>query len=162
MKKLIFKLTLVLGLAASLFSLSPLNVLAINCSNPTTAKQQIQCGACDAAGGSASCNPASAPQDISDTIKTAIEVISVIAGAVAVIMIVFGGFRYVTSAGNAEATKSARNTIVYAVIGLIIIALAQIIVHFVLTNTTAAGSGANNKPAAGSSASPADTSNARQ
>jgi hypothetical protein len=51
-------------------------------------------------------------------------------------MIIYAGFRYVTSAGNAEATKNARSTIMYAVIGLIIIALAQVIVHFVLRNVT--------------------------
>jgi ABC-type Fe3+ transport system permease subunit len=40
----------------------------------------------------------------------------------------------VTSSGNPEATKSARNTITYALIGLVIVALAQLMVHFVLSN----------------------------
>jgi hypothetical protein len=73
---------------------------------------------------------------LTNTIKDVIDVISVIAGAIAVLMIIVGGLRYITSAGNAEGAKSARNTILYSVIGLIVIALAQIIVHFTL-NTVA-------------------------
>lgn len=68
-------------------------------------------------------------------IRTIINVLSVIIGAVAVIMIIIGGFRYITSGGSAEGTKGARQTIVYAIVGLVIVALAQIIVHFVLNNT---------------------------
>ena len=67
-------------------------------------------------------------------IKKIINILSVIIGAIAVVMIIIGGFRYITSAGSAEGTKGARQTIVYAIVGLIIVALAQIIVHFVLSN----------------------------
>jgi hypothetical protein len=77
---------------------------------------------------------ATAGQSVTDLIKKVINILSVIIGAVAVVMIIIGGFRYVTSGGNAESTKSARQTIVYAIIGLIIVALAQIIVHFVLNS----------------------------
>jgi cytochrome bd-type quinol oxidase subunit 2 len=72
-------------------------------------------------------------------IKNVVNVLSVVVGIVAVIMIIVGGFRYITSAGNPEGAKSARNTILYAIIGLVIVALAQIIVHFVLTKATNVG-----------------------
>ena len=74
-----------------------------------------------------------------------INIFSIIVGVVAVIMIIFGGFKYITSAGNQESIKSAKNTIIYALIGLIIVALAQVIVRFVLreavngTTTTTTG-----------------------
>ena len=55
----------------------------------------------------------------------------------AVIMIIWGGFRYVTSGGDSNKVSSAKNTIIYAVIGLIIVALAQFIVKFVLDKTVA-------------------------
>jgi cytochrome bd-type quinol oxidase subunit 2 len=71
-------------------------------------------------------------------IAKVINILSVIIGAIAVVMIIIGGFRYVTSGGNAESTKSARQTIVYAIVGLIIVALAQIIVHFVLNSVSSA------------------------
>jgi len=53
-------------------------------------------------------------------------------------MLIFGGFRYVTSGGKQESVTSAKNTIIYAIIGLVIVALAQIIVQFVLNKTSQA------------------------
>jgi hypothetical protein len=50
-------------------------------------------------------------------------------------MLIIGGFRYITSGGNSEGIGKAKNTIIYAIIGLIIVALAQIIVQFVLNKT---------------------------
>jgi hypothetical protein len=73
-----------------------------------------------------------ASSSVTATIKKIINILSVIIGAIAVVMIIIGGFRYVTSGGNAESTKAARQTIVYAIVGLVVVALAQIIVHFVL------------------------------
>lgn len=70
---------------------------------------------------------------VNSIIKTIINVFSIIVGVVAVIMIIFGGFRYITSGGKQESISSAKNTILYAIIGLIIVALAQIIVKFVLS-----------------------------
>jgi len=62
--------------------------------------------------------------------------ISVIVGIVAVIMIIVGGFRYITSGGTPEKVTGAKNTILYGLIGLIIVALAQVIVRFVLKQVT--------------------------
>lgn len=53
-------------------------------------------------------------------------------GALSVVMLVVGGFRYTTSGGDANATKGAKDTIMYAVIGLIIAIVAQVIVAIVL------------------------------
>jgi hypothetical protein len=53
-------------------------------------------------------------------------------GVVAVIMFIVGGFRYITSAGDSSKVSSAKNTLVYAIIGLVVVALAQAIVLFVL------------------------------
>ena len=50
-------------------------------------------------------------------------------------MIIFGGFKYITSAGNQENIKSAKQTLIYAILGLVIVALAQVIVRFVLNET---------------------------
>ena len=55
-----------------------------------------------------------------------------IIGSIAVIVIVYGGFRYVTSAGDSSKIAAAKNTILYAVIGLIIAILAFAIVNFVI------------------------------
>ena len=51
-------------------------------------------------------------------------------------MIIVGGFKYITSGGNDGNVSTAKNTILYAVIGLVIVALAQIIVRYVLGKAT--------------------------
>lgn len=103
--------------------------------SPNPAKNAIQQGACDASG-QANCNTQTATNSLNDTIATAINIISVIVGIVAVIMIIVAGFRYVTSGGDTESVASAKKTLLYAVIGLIVVALAQTIVRFVLKRAT--------------------------
>jgi len=74
--------------------------------------------------------------NLNNLIAKIINILSVIVGIVAVVMIIIAGLRYVTSGGKQESVTSAKNTILYAIIGLVIVALAQIIVHFVLKNVT--------------------------
>jgi hypothetical protein len=57
-------------------------------------------------------------------------------GIIAVLMIIIGGFKYITSGGESSNISGAKNTIIYAIIGLVIVALAQIIVHFVVNKVT--------------------------
>ncbi len=66
-----------------------------------------------------------------DVISKGASVIAAIAGVGAVIMIITGGMNYATSSGNAENAKSAKNRIVSAVVGLVIIVLAWVIIRFV-------------------------------
>jgi hypothetical protein len=73
--------------------------------------------------------------NLNDIIASAINLFSVVVGIVAVIMIIVGGFKYITSGGDSGNITSAKNTIVYAVIGIIIVVLAQVIVKFVLHHT---------------------------
>ena len=53
-------------------------------------------------------------------------------GIIAVIMIIIGGIRYVTSNGDSSQVTSAKNTILYAVVGLVVALLAYAIVNFVI------------------------------
>lgn len=87
-------------------------------------------------GSGKSCAPGT-EGNLQGLINRIINIISVIVGVIAVIMIIFGGFRYITSGGNDSSVAAAKNTILYALIGLIIVALAQVIVKFVLQNTPA-------------------------
>lgn len=117
-----------------LFTLAPAGMVsALQCNPPPDTTTAIKCGECGAAG-QPSCDPPS--KGLDSTIKSILNILSVTVGTVAVIMIIIGGLRYVTSAGNPEAAKGARNTIVYAVIGLVIVSVSQIIVHFVLRNVS--------------------------
>lgn len=64
-------------------------------------------------------------------IKTVSNVLLFVLGAIAVIMIIIGGIRYVISNGDSSQITSAKNTIMYSVIGLIVALLAYAIVNFI-------------------------------
>ncbi len=57
-------------------------------------------------------------------------------GALSVIMIMFGALRYVLSGGNSSAVTAAKNTILYAIIGLVLSFFAYAIVQFVMSALT--------------------------
>lgn len=88
----------------------------------------------DCAGSTAEAN-----NSVNNIIKTVINIFSLVVGVVAVIMIIIGGLRYITSGGDSGNVTNAKNTILYAIIGLVIVALAQIIVKFVLGRVTTSG-----------------------
>ncbi len=67
------------------------------------------------------------------------------AGAAATILITIGGFRYLTSAGNEEASEKAKKTLFTAVIGLVVIILAGAMVRIV-ANTLSIGSSKTSTP----------------
>lgn len=56
-----------------------------------------------------------------------------IIGAVAVVMLVIGGIKYTTSAGDQQAIKSAKDTIFYSIIGIVVAFLAYAVVNFIVT-----------------------------
>jgi hypothetical protein len=126
---LTMSIMLVLGMAAPAFA--------------QDAQQQINNGLC--AGSNlqftedpGQCNVAAtdATTKINNIIHTIVNLLSALVGVVAVIMIIVGGFRYITSGGNDTSVTSAKNTILYAIIGLVVVALAQIIVRFTLSKLT--------------------------
>jgi len=77
-----------------------------------------------------------AQQKINDLLHTVINFFSLIVGVVSVIMIIYGGLKYITSGGDSGNVSGAKNTIVYALVGIIVVALAQFMVRFVLTKIT--------------------------
>ncbi len=73
---------------------------------------------------------------LNNVIETIINLLSVIIGIIAVIMIIIGGAKFITAGGDSGKVSSAKTTVLYAIVGLIIVALAQVIVRFVLSQTT--------------------------
>lgn len=109
--------------------LAPVAVLA--------APQDAICaGIGSASDGSGDCAENPDDTNVSSVLGTVITLLSVILGIVAVIMVIVGGFKYVTSGGDSGKTASAKNTIIYALIGIFVAALAQVLVHFVINRTT--------------------------
>ena len=70
------------------------------------------------------------PEIVGDIISTALFV----TGIISVIIIIYAGIRYITSAGDSSKVTSAKNILMYSVIGLVISILAYAIVRFVVTN----------------------------
>lgn len=94
------------------------------------ATSQITSGLTDAcSGGGGACNDKSTVASILGNLA---DVLIYLVGAIAVIMIIVGGLRYVTSNGDAKQAESARNTMLYAAIGVVLAMAAYAIVTFVL------------------------------
>jgi cytochrome bd-type quinol oxidase subunit 2 len=127
------------ALAASF--LAPL-LLGFGMAVPVFAQSSIQSGLCTGANlqftdnPTDSCTSTDATAKINNLIHSIVNLLSAIVGIVAVIMIIVGGLRYITSGGNDTSVTSAKNTILYAIIGLIIVALAQLLVRFTLNKIT--------------------------
>ena len=76
-----------------------------------------------------------AQTSISDIIATVTNILSMLVGAISGIMVIVGGFKYVTSNGDANQTKNAKDTVMYALIGLLLVGFAQTLVRFVWSKT---------------------------
>ena len=89
---------------------------------------------------SSTCTTTTGSDHLTSMITTIVKLFSAIVGIVAVIMIIFAGLRYITANGDSGNIQTARQTITYAILGLIIVALAQFIVQFVVNKATTSGS----------------------
>ena len=77
-------------------------------------------------------------------LSTIINTMLFIIGFLSVVMLIFGGLRYIISGGNAAAVTAAKNTILYAIVGLIIAIFAYAIVNFVIGSLTGTAPGGTN------------------
>lgn len=77
---------------------------------------------------------AATPGSLILSFKTISNIIIFLVGAVSVIVIIYGGFLYVTSTGDAKRVESAKSTILYAVVGIVVAILAYALVNFVTTS----------------------------
>lgn len=126
------------GLAALPLAFA-LPVAAQDATGDANIQENLKCGTTLKTDGG-TCDIQQGTQGVNNIIRDIVNIFSLIVGIVSVIMIIYGGFRYVTSGGDSGNVTSAKNTIIYAIIGLVVVALAQFIVQFVLdkvTNTAA-------------------------
>jgi len=124
------KIALIVALIVSLlspFALSPLSVsVSADAFSSSEAKKQACVGinGCTTAG------------TIDNVIHAILNILSVIAGVAAVIMVMISGFKYMTAAGDGGKIASAKNTLVYAIVGVIIVAMSQFIAQYVIKEVT--------------------------
>lgn len=91
---------------------------------PVVARGQFEPGAAEEVG----LPSTPLPLLISSIINTAL----ILAGVVALGFLVYGGFRYITSRGDEGEVESAKDTITYAVVGLVVLGIAAAIINFVV------------------------------
>lgn len=71
---------------------------------------------------------------VSQVTQTVTDVLTFLIGAISVIVIIIAGFMYVVSGGDPNKTKTAKNAILFAIVGLVVAISAQAIVRFVLNS----------------------------
>jgi hypothetical protein len=98
--------------------------------NDTAAKRQVIEGVGEA--GNGKCDSSG----VTNIINAIVSILSYVAGIAAIIMIILAGTKYITSGGDSGKVASAKSTLIYALVGLVVAALAQFLVHFVLTTAT--------------------------
>ena len=123
LKSMIMIAVLAMGFAV------PLALPAVPAYAATSASKNAACEGIGLSGGNCGVG---AEARVGNLIKTIVQVLSVIVGIAAVIMVIISGFKYITSGGDTNSIASAKNTLVYAIVGLIIVAISQFIVTFVL------------------------------
>jgi hypothetical protein len=129
----------IISLIVSFSSMLGIAILASNYAAAETADiQNNLCMGTNLSNADGTCEgiTGNAGQNINSLVATIINIFSWIVGVVCVIMIIYGGFLYVTAGGDTNKVGTAKTTILYAIIGLVIVALAQIIVKFVLNKLT--------------------------
>lgn len=124
-KKLLFSLVLLVGIMLPTGAVAAEEVLNPVCvNNPTATLCQEN--------NNAQTQDSNSIFGANGILTKAVRLLSVVVGVAAVIMIIVGGFQYVMASGDPSNVTNAKNTILYAIIGLIVAVLAQGIISFVL------------------------------
>ena len=89
-------------------------------------------GSSSASTGAGQAQPTGTPDDLKGQLTVITNTLLLGIGFVSVVMLIIGGFRYVLSNGNEKSVTAAKDTILYAIIGVVIALLAFAIINFVL------------------------------
>jgi Type IV secretion system pilin len=73
---------------------------------------------------------------VSKLLSTTLNLLSLAAGFIAVVMIIISGIKFMTANGDSSGIASARSALIYALVGVIVAAMAQFLVHFVIGKVT--------------------------
>lgn len=115
------------------------NAQQINIAQSLCAGANLDYSALNSPGACSAASVETSNIQINNLVTSLISLLSWGIGVIAVFMIIVGGFKYITSGGDSTGVNAAKNTILYAIIGLVIVALAQVIVRFILSRITAVG-----------------------
>lgn len=129
---------LLLGLSLSLLPINACGLATASAlsAGPTQIIADSHADACNGLNqlGGTSCG--SGQSGLTTVLSGVVNIISYIAGIIAIIMIIISGIRYTTSGGDSGNVGAAKTALIYALIGVAVAALAQVLVHFVLNTTS--------------------------
>lgn len=130
-----------LGIIFLIFSILSINAVSSNSIVYASASGDQACNSLNVINSGQGCGngTSSTPGKtaVNSMIKKVIDTLSVVVGIVTVFMIILAGFQFITSGGDSNAVSKARTALIYSIIGLLIVALSQFLVHFVLNNVGA-------------------------
>ena len=138
MKKILRRLTMTMSALALMLAPAALATAPAFAQSPAppSIDNGLNAGACLSTT-STDCGTEDPEDAVNTIITTVINIFSLVVGVVSVIMIIIGGLKYITSGGESGNVSGAKNTILYAIIGLVVVALSQVIVRFVLSKVAA-------------------------
>lgn len=105
------------------------------------AAQITQVGGEDCTALGISCTGSEDTNSFMNTIVTIGNVFLTLVGVIAAVYLVLGGVRYIMSEGDSSQTEQAKKTIIYALIGLLVIGLSAAIVNFIISDVVGGSSG---------------------
>jgi hypothetical protein len=134
--KFLKKILLILSL-----SLLPINVCGLATANalsagPTQIVADSQADACSGLNQVSGTGCGSGQAALSKVVNGVVTIISYVAGLIAIIMIIISGIRFTTSGGDSAKVSAAKTSLIYALIGIAVAVLAQVLVHFVINEAT--------------------------
>jgi hypothetical protein len=121
-----------LKILLSSFAIAVAGMLAVAVPVVAQSPEELACQGSGGRWSGSGCTQGS--RTVTGTLKSVGNILIFITSAVSVVMLIVGGLRYALSGGDQGTITSAKNTILYALIGLIIAAAAYAIVNFVLQN----------------------------
>jgi hypothetical protein len=128
MRRLLLQLSVLAALFMPVMVPAAAAAACPDANSASTSKQQVLVGVGET---DSDCNGDAVP----DLLHSIVNIISLLVGAIAIIMIIVSGFKYITSGGDSAKVSSAKNTLIYAMIGLAVAVLAQLIVNVVFTQS---------------------------
>lgn len=134
MKKILFIALITLAGINFLYNQTAFAAPTSSCSGGFSAAQCSACSGISELGTTQDCS--SNGSTVTNIISEAVSVLSYIIGIAAVIMIILSGIKFALSGGNSNSVGEAKKMLIYAIIGLVLAALAQVLVRWVLSSST--------------------------
>lgn len=127
MNKLLLIGISLLALTAAFFAVPATEVLA-------QGRNEV-CQGVGAAGGGAGCTSTSG-RTVESIVEVGLRIFQMIIGVIALVFVCIAGLKFITSQGNPQEIASAKGTLIYAAVGIVVVAMSEVIIQFVLNRTT--------------------------